>query len=153
MGGMESLIMEIVDTARLLRREFDRRAAALGTTRAQWRVLVRLARSGGTGGIRQVDLADALDVEPISLCRMVDRLEQAGLVERRRDEEDRRAWRIHLTEKAAPLVEELQAIGEVFHADSLTGIPDGDLGILRDVLARIRDNLNISGVESARKAS
>jgi MarR family transcriptional regulator, transcriptional regulator for hemolysin len=151
MGSMENLILDIVDTTRLIRREFDRRAATLGTTRAQWRVLVKLARSGG--GERQVDLAEALDVEPISLCRMVDRLEQAGLVERRRDEEDRRAWRIHLTGKAAPIVEELQAIGDVFHGDAVAGVSREDIEITRSVLARLRANISASGVEPRRKAS
>ncbi len=80
----------VAETALALRREFDRRAAALGVTRAQWRVLARLGRQDG---LRQVALADALDVEPITLCRMIDRLSDAGLVERRHDEEDRRAWR------------------------------------------------------------
>ncbi|HEV2866551.1 MAG TPA: MarR family transcriptional regulator, partial [Allosphingosinicella sp.] len=89
---MESFAFEVAETARAIRRDFDRRAAILGTTRAQWRVLARLVRQDGQ---RQVDLADALDVEPITLCRMVDRLAEAGLVERRADEADRRAWRIH----------------------------------------------------------
>ena len=87
--GMENFAFEISDTARLIRREANRRVAFLGATRAQWRVLKWLAHTGGN--LRQIELADALDVEPISLCRMIDRLEEAGLVERRRDETDRRA--------------------------------------------------------------
>src|SRR4029450_3141757 len=87
---MENLPFEIAETAHALRRAFDRRAATLGVTRAQWKVLFRLSRMPG---LRQVDLADQLDVEPITLCRIIDRLEDAGLVERRRDPADRRAWR------------------------------------------------------------
>ncbi|WP_226372666.1 MarR family winged helix-turn-helix transcriptional regulator [Allosphingosinicella flava] len=135
---MQTLGFDLAETARLMRRDFDRRAVALGATRAQWRVLARLWRQDG---LRQVDLADALDVEPITLCRMVDRLEEAGLVERRRDEEDRRAWRIHLTAKAEPVVRELQAIGAAFHADALDGISPAEQDAVANVLARIRANL------------
>ena len=71
---MEDLPFEIGETAHALRRAFDRRAAALGVTRAQWKVLFRLTR---TPGVRQVELADMLDVEPITLSRIVDRLEEA----------------------------------------------------------------------------
>jgi DNA-binding MarR family transcriptional regulator len=147
---MENFAFEVVETARMLRRDFDRRAAAHGVTRAQWRVLVRLSRKDG---LRQVDLADALDVEPITLCRMVDRLEEAELVERRRDEVDRRAWNIFLTAKARPLIAELQALGDVLHADALHGISPADRQRAQDVLAQVRSNLTKCGAEAARKAS
>ena len=97
---METLPFEIGETAHALRKAFDRLAAGLGVTRAQWKVLFKLTR---TPGLRQVELADMLDLEPITLCRIVDRLEEAGLVERTRDPEDRRAWRLHVTAKAQPL--------------------------------------------------
>lgn len=132
-----------------MRRDFDRRAAALGATRAQWRVLARLAR---TDGARQVDLAEALDVEPISLCRMVDRLEDAGLVERRRDERDGRAWNIFLTDKARPLIEQLRLLGDRFHEDALRGISSAEITAARDVFARIRANLSKSGDAAEREA-
>jgi MarR family transcriptional regulator, transcriptional regulator for hemolysin len=135
---VERFAFEIAETARAIRRDFDRRAAEVGTTRAQWRVLARLSLRDG---LRQVELADALDVEPITLCRMVDRLAEAGLVERRPDEADRRAWRIHLTEKARPVIGSLQALSKDFHADMLAGVPDEERGITRRVLARIRENL------------
>ena len=147
---METFAFEIGETARMLRRDFDRRAAALGVTRAQWRVLVRLARQAG---VRQVELAEALDVEPITLCRMIDRLEEAGLVERRRDEEDRRAWNIHLTSKAQPVIDELREVGEIFHRDALQGISQADRKLALDVLERVRANLSRSGASTARKAS
>src|SRR6478672_12816037 len=101
-GHMENFAFEVVETARLMRREANKRAAVLGATKAQWRVLAWLKRTGD--GARQVELAEGLDVEPITLCRMIDRLEEAGLVERRRDEADRRAWRLYLTENAAPVL-------------------------------------------------
>ncbi|HEY5711702.1 MAG TPA: MarR family transcriptional regulator [Allosphingosinicella sp.] len=135
---MENFAYEIVETARTIRRAFDRRAAVLGTTRAQWRVLARLSHEDGA---RQVELAEALDVEPITLCRMVDRLEEAGLVERRRDEADRRAWRIHLTEKARPLIDELHGLADIFNADMLEGVDGAERDTASRVLARVRENL------------
>lgn len=146
---MDSIIFDIMETARQVRRSFDRRAAESGATPSQWRVLVKLARLGD--GQRQVDLADDLDVEPITLCRMVDRLEQAELVERRRDEQDRRAWRIFLTPKAAPVVEALQTLGDLFHEDALDGVSQEDARVVARVLERIRNNLNQGGAGAARK--
>src|SRR5256885_685910 len=86
--AMETLPFEIGETAHVLRKAFDRLAVGLGVTRAQWKVLFRLTR---TPGLRQVELADMLDLEPITLCRIVDRLEEAGLVERRQRVDRRRA--------------------------------------------------------------
>src|SRR3954452_20937248 len=103
---METLPFEIGETAHALRKAFDRIAVGLGVTRAQWKVLFRLTRQPG---MRQVELADMLDIEPITLCRIVDRLEEARLVERTRDPADRRAWRPHVTAHAAPLIEKLKA--------------------------------------------
>jgi MarR family transcriptional regulator, transcriptional regulator for hemolysin len=140
---------EVAETAQVLRRDFDRRAAELGVTRAQWRVLARLSRQDG---VRQVELAEALDVEPITLCRMIDRLEEAGTVERRADEEDRRAWRIHLTAKAGPVIETLRGIAEEFLAEVLAGVSDAEQARVRDVLARVRANV-AGGATSTRRAS
>src|SRR4051812_49564847 len=126
---------DVSETALALRRAFDRRAAVLGVTRAQWRALARLAREDG---MRQVDLADALDIEPITLCRMVDRLADGGLVERRADEVDRRAWRIHLTPRSEPLIAELSAVADLFLDDILAGIPLADQELARCVLKQVR---------------
>lgn len=138
----KDLLFELAETAAAMRRAFDRRASALGTTRAQWRVLARLARQDGQ---RQVDLADALDVEPITLCRMVDRLSDSGLVERRPDPADRRARRVHLTAKAAPVVESLRALAEEFFDEALGGVGNEEREIVRDALRRIRGNLADGG--------
>jgi DNA-binding MarR family transcriptional regulator len=129
---------DVSETAQALRRAFDRRAAALGVTRAQWRVLARLSRQDA---MRQVELADALDLEPITLCRMIDRLSEAGLVERRRDERDRRAFRICLTEKAKPLIERLRSLAEEFLDDALVGVSPAEQEAVRGALARVRTNL------------
>ena len=134
---METLPFEIGETAHALRKAFDRLAVGLGVTRAQWKVLFKLTRSPG---LRQVELADMLDLEPITLCRIVDRLEEAGLVERSRDPEDRRAWRLHVTAKAQPLIEKLQAVGAVLVDQAFAGIEPKDVEIARKVLAQARES-------------
>jgi MarR family transcriptional regulator for hemolysin len=139
---------DVSETALALRRAFDRRASALGVTRAQWRALARLSREDG---VRQVDLADALDIEPITLCRMIDRLEEAGLVERRADEKDRRAWRLHLTAAAGPMVERLRALAEDFLAEALEGIGPAEQTATRNILARVRANV-AAGAAGKRRA-
>jgi DNA-binding MarR family transcriptional regulator len=149
MAAMDNnFAFEVSETAQALRRAFDRRAAALGVTRAQWRALARLSRQDG---MRQVELADALDIEPITLCRMVDRLEEAGLVERRSDERDRRAWRLHLTPAAGPLVERLRSLADGFLADALEGVAEVEQAAVRNVLARVRANV-AAGATGKRRA-
>ncbi len=139
---------EVAKTAHALRRAFDRRAAAVGVTRAQWRVLAWLGREDG---MRQVDLADGLDVEPITLCRMIDRLAEAGLVERRRDEDDRRAWRIHLMPAAVPVIEHLRGLADDFLEEALEGVSETDQALVRDILGRVRANL-AGGLGDRRRA-
>ena len=134
---METVPFEIGETAHALRKAFDRLAVGLGVTRAQWKVLFKLTR---TPGLRQVELADMLDLEPITLCRIVDRLEEGGLVERSRDPDDRRAWRLHVTAKAQPLIDKLQAVGADLVEQAFSGIDPRDIEITRQVLARVREN-------------
>jgi MarR family transcriptional regulator, transcriptional regulator for hemolysin len=100
-------------------------------------VLFRLERQPG---LRQIELADMLDVEPITLSRIVDRLEEAGLVERLADPSDRRAWRLHITAQARPLVEKLHAIADEMIAEAFAGIEPSDIEITRKVLGRVREN-------------
>ena len=134
---METLPFEIGETAHALRKAFDRLAVGLGVTRAQWKVLFKLTR---TPGLRQVELADMLELEPITLCRIIDRLEEARLVERVRDPDDRRAWRLHVTAEAQPLIEKLQGVGAVLVEHAFSGIDPKDIEIARRVLAQARAN-------------
>ena len=134
---METIPFEIGETAHALRKAFDRLAVGLGVTRAQWKVLFKLTRHPG---LRQVELADILELEPITLCRIVDRLEEAGLVERTRDPEDRRAWKLHVTAKAQPLVAKLQAVGGELVGQAFAGIDPKDIETTRKVLAQVREN-------------
>jgi DNA-binding MarR family transcriptional regulator len=137
----------ISDVARLYRRRFDERTRSFGITGPQMRALVAIMRFPG---INQGALADRLDVEPITTCRMVDRLEQASLVERRRDPQDRRAWQLFLTEAAEPIAQELQAIGQTVLNESLQGVEPAARDAALSVLARIRDNLSsVSPSENA----
>ncbi|WP_174297891.1 MarR family winged helix-turn-helix transcriptional regulator [Sphingomonas bacterium] len=136
----------IGDVARLLRRRFDERARLIGVTRQQWRLLVMLNRCEG---LNQGALAERLEVEPISLCRMVDRLEEAGHVERRRDPADRRAWRLFLTDRSRPLIEQLARIADAVMEQALTGISAEAHAALAAVLTDVRANLATPFVQDA----
>ena len=140
---METFPFEIGETAHALRKAFDRKAVGLGVTRAQWKVLFRLTRQPG---LRQVELADLLDIEPITLCRIVDRLEEGGLVERTSDPSDRRVWRLHVTASAQPLIDKLRAVADELTAEAFAGIDGKDIEIARHVLARARENASRSGI-------
>lgn len=133
---METLPSEIGETGHALRKAFGRRVSGLGVTGAQWKVMFRLTRKPG---LRQTDLAELLDLEPITLSRIIDRLEEAGLVERVADPADRRAWRLHVTAKAQPLVEKLRAIADEMTAEVFAGIDRKDIETTRQVLARVRE--------------
>lgn len=127
------------DIARNSRYWFDARARSLGITRAQWRVLMLLGRV--VDSPTQSELAEMLDVERITLCRMVDRLAEAGLVERRADPSDRRVWRLHLTERATPLVEELSHIANEMEERMLAPLSPAQRALLSDVLTIVRDHI------------
>lgn len=145
----QHLAFVINDVARLYRRRFDERTRSFGITGPQMRALVQIMRFPG---INQGALADRLDVEPITTCRMVDRLEQAELVERRRDPQDRRAWRLFLTQAAEPIAQQLQAIGQSVLNDSLENIDQTAHDAVMAALEQIRDNLNRAAGEAANVA-
>ena len=134
------MLYEIAETATALRRAFDRRAVTLGVTRAQWRVLAKLSR---TPGMRQVELADHLDMEAITLCRIVDRLAEAGLVERQADPLDRRAWKLVLTSKSRPLVRKLGVLADDLAEEAFSGMTPEQREAVRTMLATIRDNVAV----------
>lgn len=126
------------DAARLLRRRFDARARSIGVSRAQWQVLIALARVEGSS---QAALADRLEVETITVGRMVDRLEEAGLVERRADPHDRRAWCLYLTARANDLLHDLEPVANILRAEMLAGLSDAEQAVLRGLLQRVHSNL------------
>lgn len=128
----------ISDVSRLIRRNFNRRVQHLGLTQAQWQVLAHLARNEG---MRQIQLADALDMQPISVARIIDRMEAAGWVERRPDPADRRAFNLYVTAKANPILEQMWELGAITRAQSLAGIPEQHQELLMTALLQMRENL------------
>lgn len=125
--------------SRLLRRNFDARARSIGVTRPQWQVLTLLHRNGG---INQGGLAELLEVEPITLGRMIDRLQEAQLVERRHDPSDRRAWRLFLTAKGDQLLEKLMPLAQETYDIAVEGVSDEDRERIMAALIRMRTNLS-----------
>lgn len=126
------------DVARLLRKRFEHRARTLGLTRAQWQVLVYLAQREG---IHQGGLADLLEMEPITLVRILDKLEARGFIERRRHPTDRRIWLLHLTPAAHPLLSLLRKMGEETRGEMLAGVSDADQERLFETLSTLKTNL------------
>lgn len=135
----DSLGFLISDVSRLIHKRFDERARSAGSSRAQWKTLLVLSRNEG---LNQGALADRLEVEPITLTRMLDRLEESGLVERRRDPGDRRAWNIYLTPAADPMLAKLRATADDLLDLAFDGIDAPEQAALRRTLERVRENLS-----------
>jgi MarR family transcriptional regulator, transcriptional regulator for hemolysin len=126
------------DVARLLRTYADHKAAQFGITRAQWAVLVRLDRSEG---INQSEFADVLDLQPITLTRLLDKLSDSGLIERRPDPADRRAKRLYLTAAARPLLKQLGALGDETMAGAMAGVSAENVEHMVSQLGIVKENL------------
>jgi DNA-binding MarR family transcriptional regulator len=135
----ENIGMMLAQVSRLMRRSFDERAKGIGVTRPQWQVLSLLYLREG---INQGGLAEILEVEPISLGRMIDRLQEAKLVERRPDPTDRRAWRLFLTDKGTELLDQLRPLARETYNIALDGIEPDELAQVFSVLGRMRSNLS-----------
>ena len=132
-------IVQLIESSRLLRNYIDQRAKRRGTTRAQWIVLFRLRQQEG---LSQVDLAEVLELQPISLVRLLDRLVDHGLLERRSDPKDRRANRLFLTASGRQLVDDLDSLRDAIATDVLQDVPasaiETSLKTLRDIKERIK---------------
>lgn len=126
------------DVARLLRKRFEQRARDLGLTRSQWQVLAYLARNEG---IHQGGLAELLEVEPITLVRILDKLEARGLIERRQHPKDRRIWLLHLTSAAHPVLETMRQLGDATRAEAFAAIPKAERDALLKALCTMKTNL------------
>jgi MarR family transcriptional regulator for hemolysin len=135
----KQLVMQLVESSRLLRNYIDHRAKGRGTTRAQWIVLFRLRQQEG---LSQVDLAEVLELQPISLVRLLDRLVEQGLLERRHDPRDRRANRLFLTVRGRQLADDLDSLRDSIATDVLQDIPlpaiETSLETLKDIKERIK---------------
>lgn len=128
------------DVARLLRKRFEQNARGFGLelTRSQWQVLAYLDKNEG---IQQGGLAELLEVEPITLGRILDKLEGCGLVERRHDAKDRRVWRLYLTQKAGPSLAEMRELGEITRSEAFGQISEAEREQLLALLGAMRANL------------
>jgi MarR family transcriptional regulator, transcriptional regulator for hemolysin len=136
------------DVARLLKKRFEQHARGSGLTRSQWQVLAYLARNEG---ISQSALAELLEVEPITLARIADKLEALGLVERRPHPSDRRVWLLHLTRAAHPKLEQVRKLGDITRSEALAGISEADRIHLLKTLQVVKANLTEAGDASATK--
>jgi MarR family transcriptional regulator for hemolysin len=134
-----SLGFLFADTARLLRKRFDQRAREFGLTRAQWQVLAQLSHNQG---IKQAGLADLLEIEPITLSRHIDKMEEAGWVSRRPDPNDRRARLLYLTANSGPLLEKMREIGRRLMDEAMAGLPEGRREIMFETLTHLRAALS-----------
>jgi len=129
----------LADNSRLARWAFDRRVREIGVTGPQARLLLTLNRQPAEN---QGYYAEQLEVEPITLCRMADRLEEAGMIERRRDPTDRRAWQLHLTEKSQKVVAQLQQRVDSLVDDMLEGLTLDERAEFARLLKTVGTNLS-----------
>ncbi len=132
------LVYQLIATSRLLQTHVDRHARRYGTTRAQWSLLARLRREDN---VTQTALARQLDLQPISLGRLVDSLEGRGFVERRPDVSDRRAYRLHLTDAGRTFVDRLDSVRQSIAEETLARLAPEEIAATRSVLDRIREQL------------
>lgn len=127
------------DVSRLLRRCFDRRLRPEGLNRGQWTVLAHLARNEG---INQAALAEILEIEPISLVRLLDKLEEAKWVERRPDPHDRRARLLYLRPEADAALDPMWTVGAQVREEALAGVGPEDRDKLVEILLKMKANLS-----------
>ena len=144
------IAFNISDVARLLRTYADQRAREFGMTRAQWAVLARVERSEG---LKQCELAEVLDLQPITLTRLIDRLCDGGLIERRSDPDDRRAKRLYLTPAARPVLDGLTRLGKDMMATVLSGIEPTAIDQLLAHLLTLKTNLRDAIANRANEAA
>jgi MarR family transcriptional regulator for hemolysin len=137
--GTQSLGFLLHDAARLLRKRFETRAGGYGLSSAQWRLLVHLVREEG---VSQARLAELLEIEPISVSRLLDRMEQSGWVERRQDKNDRRVRMIHPTDKSRRAFAHVKSLAGEVYDDALTGMTNVERNALMDGLKRLVANLS-----------
>ncbi|HTN98394.1 MAG TPA: MarR family transcriptional regulator, partial [Nordella sp.] len=133
-----SIGLLLIDTGRLLRKRFEQNVRGTGLTRAQWQVLKEIYVQEG---LNQGALAELLEVEPITVGRLVDRLEHAGLIERRPHPTDRRAWSLYLLPAAHPLLDTLKVIAGETRAELLQGMDDAEIDEAMRLFAKMKDNL------------
>jgi MarR family transcriptional regulator, transcriptional regulator for hemolysin len=143
------LLFLVHDVARLLRVDADKRARLHGMTRAQWAILMWLQRQPG---ISQKELSEILEVEPITVARLIDRLEARGMVERRPDPRDRRIWRLHLMRPARDVLHEIDDHRADMTRMVTEGIDENSIEIMTEALLRMKATL-IQEAHASRRGS
>ncbi|WP_428485324.1 MarR family winged helix-turn-helix transcriptional regulator [Rhodopila sp.] len=143
------LMFLLHDVARLLRVDADKRARLHDMTRAQWGILIWLERQPG---ISQKELAEFLEVEPITVARLIDRLEARGMVERRPDPRDRRIWRLHLLPPARAVLREIDHQRADMTRMLTNGINEQSIEIMTEALLRMKATLTQESHSSRRGA-
>lgn len=138
-GKDQTIGILLHDVARLMRKRFEQRARPAGLTRSQWQTLLLLSKNEG---IHQRALAEIQEVEPITLMRLIDKLSDRGLVERRKHETDRRIWMLYVTEPARHLLQGMHELGEETRNEAMDGIPDADRVRLCELLETMKSNLS-----------
>ena len=131
-------LFALFEVQRLLRLYADKQASRYGLTRAQWAVLAKLER---TEGLKQADVAELMEMQPITLTRLIDKLCHAGLIERRGDETDRRVNRLYLTKTARPLLAKLAVLRSEITRAALADISVPDAHRLIEQLKIVKDNV------------
>ena len=134
------MLVELYDVARLMRTRFDRWARTYGMTRAQGIILARLARQPG---MTQNEMAGLCEVEPITVGRLVDRLEARGLLERRLDPADRRIRRLHLLPASEPILKEIQRYKDEMFREITDGLDEATVEIVTDALLKMKTRLTM----------
>ncbi len=126
------------DVARLLRKRFEQRAKCLGLTSSQWQALAYLSNNEG---IHQGGLAEMLEIEPITLVRILDKLAERGLIERRQHPTDRRIWLLYMREEAHPLLADMRGLGDVTRGEALEDVSAEEREQLFQILSQMKTNL------------
>lgn len=135
----ESLGFLLADVSRLMRRAYQQRIQDSSLTLAQARALIYVHRNEG---IRQVALAEILEVQPITLARLIDQLESAGLVERRADPGDRRAYHLYLRPAANAQLAAIEKVAGEIRADALRGLSQSEADRVIAALRKMHRNLS-----------
>ena len=126
------------DISRLIRKRFEKKAIKLGLTQSQWAVISHLVQHEG---INQATLAEMMDIEPITLVGLLDRLQKAGWVERRPNPTDRRAHLLYLTKRVNSIIDEMESIKAQVRKEAFAGVPAQQEQLILQTLQRIRSNL------------
>ncbi|HEY8336273.1 MAG TPA: MarR family winged helix-turn-helix transcriptional regulator [Tardiphaga sp.] len=137
-GSNVDFLFALFETQRLLRLYADKQARHFGLTRAQWGVLAKLER---TEGMKQAEIAELMEIQPITLTRLIDKLCDLGLIERRSDDSDRRVNRLYLTEAARPLMLKLDGLRRDLTETALAGLDGDEVRRLVEQLETVKDNV------------